>query len=91
MSERNPPFRFNRFHAQRAVGAGPRKYDTDGLRPSVRRQRAEKQIDEGVFSQPPRARCESQNPLEDGHVRIRRDDEDMVRHYGHAVFDLGNR
>ena len=77
--------------AQRTVGAGPRKDDTDGILSLVLGKRPEKRINRHMLGMGFGARQKPELAVENGQRCIGRNDVYMVRFHGHAVLYLAHR
>ena len=75
----------------RTVGAGPRKDDTDGIRSLVLGKGPEKGINRHMLGMGFAARQEPQLAVENGQLRIGRNDIYMIGFHGHAVLYLTYR
>ncbi len=81
----------DRPHAQRAVGAGARQDDPDGVLALVLGERAQEGVDRHALPARLFELGELQHAVEDAHAAVRRDHEDGVRAHGHLVGRLGHR
>ena len=79
LHESDPALSLDRLQAERPVGPGPRQNHADGLTVSRDRQRLQEHIHRQMQSGSQSAWSQPQSIPLDHHVRVRRDDVDVIR------------